>query len=760
MATLTIPRLALLLSILLIAATARTAVVHDPWLVRFQVGEFRDPADIALDDAWPAGLLEPLSLDPGWRQGASVFFAGDNLPRDPKLACWRLALPALGTAAESEAFYQRARRQYQLLIRLDDREQRPPTDLDPGRGPWTREIRQLWTSRLWEAGAAADAGAAAAKLVADADRLDLDDSATFAWAMRADLLAVGAGLPARDDRQWSALLDLGSYDTRSGWALWLALRRARNEGPLPPGRADRSAAVMIATAGKLWMDPASFLALGLPPEAESGLGALLLPSDQLPSHFARWPEPPEDGRFQGYWLRGQRRRESGAAVVERLAELPDLKDGHRLDLWRRASERRLLARQWEPGLADLEQALALMDSKASAGMRRRLREWVVQSLALAQAAGLESHAQTILALADRYLGADDTRAFREDAATLLAAAGQAVEAPATGLREGAEAIVRQGDAGPLVRGGGIALPDPLAWRHHLWSLWARWGLALAENDPPANALGRQYRRSLEEVLASDQFAQRHATACAAAARMLRGRSQVAPLLAFALQRDIEWLSGGACLPRTTPVPDLLESAPWRDLETQWRGHALLGAALALRDDRGMLAAAVRLPDTGADPLVRWTFWYPVPADPAVREALAGTDLPPEILLAIARNESLFEPAVRSRAGALGFMQIMPFHYADPAGPPGPDHWSHPAASLRAGGRILSGEIARYDGDPYRAVAAYNAGAGAVNRWDRQLGGGATREVFWAWIGYPETRGYTLRVLRDRDVYRTLLGAQP
>jgi soluble lytic murein transglycosylase len=187
---------------------------------------------------------------------------------------------------------------------------------------------------------------------------------------------------------------------------------------------------------------------------------------------------------------------------------------------------------------------------------------------------------------------------------------------------------------------------------------------------------------------------------------------------------------------------------------------MLGAALALGDDRGVIAAAVRLPEPDGDPLLRLIFWYPVPSDPAVWEALAEAEVPPEILLAIARNESLFEPAVRSRAGALGYMQIMPFHYDDPAGPPGPGHWSHPAASLRAGARILGGEVARFEGDPYRAVAAYNAGAGAVQRWERQLGGEAPNEIYWAWIGYPETRGYTLRVLRDRHIYRQLLGAQP
>jgi soluble lytic murein transglycosylase len=106
------------------------------------------------------------------------------------------------------------------------------------------------------------------------------------------------------------------------------------------------------------------------------------------------------------------------------------------------------------------------------------------------------------------------------------------------------------------------------------------------------------------------------------------------------------------------------------------------------------------------------------------------------------------------------MQIMPFHYDEPAGPPGPRHWRHPGASLRAGARILAEAVRRHRGDPYRSVAAYNAGSGAVERWERQLGPAATGLLYRAWISYPETRGYTLRVLRDREVYRALLDAGP
>ncbi|MBC8423983.1 lytic murein transglycosylase, partial [bacterium] len=63
---------------------------------------------------------------------------------------------------------------------------------------------------------------------------------------------------------------------------------------------------------------------------------------------------------------------------------------------------------------------------------------------------------------------------------------------------------------------------------------------------------------------------------------------------------------------------------------------------------------------------------------------------------------------------------------------------------------------RYDGDPYRTLADYNAGPSAVRRWDAQLGAGAPATTFLAWIGYPETRRYVEKVLIDRHIYAWIL----
>ena len=749
----TATRRTLVMIVMLMALPAAAEVIHDPWLARFQVGEFRDPDTIVLTDGWPAGLLEPLAIDPAWLDGAAAFFRTGRWNRGSDLESWRLAFPAMRSVERARIFYDRARRQW-LALRALDAGRPADAGLD---GPWRRALRLRHAGGLWERGAWNDAAEAASGIVRDAETLGLSQTEAFAWRMRAACLAVRAGRPVRTDSLWTGVADLGSYDTRSGWALWLAVRRAAGADALPGHAPDRDTALVLADAGKLWMPTRDFLAAGFPPDVEAGVGALLLPASALKDHFTRHPDPPADGLLQGYWLRGSRRLDGGAAALETLAARPDLKDGHRLDLWRRASEKRLLADRWKPGLADLEAALRLADSGASAGVVGRLREWTVQAMALALARGRTGNAGTVVALADRYLEDAQMVTFRTDAAALLARIGQPRASTGDDLRSRSEVLVRRGKAPDLATGVHRTLPEPDAWRHRLWSAWARWGLALA-SDAVLGLDDRDYRAGLRAILAADDPAQRHATACAVVAGRLAGSPTVPRLLDFAVQRDIERLAGGAAMPAPTPVPELRESGPWRDLEARWRGHALMGAALALGDDRGMLSVAVRLPAGGVEEAVRRLFWYPLPADPAVRRTLLELDLPAEILLAIARNESHFEPAVRSRAGALGYMQIMPFHYDDPAGPPGPSHWSHPAASLRAGARILATEVRRFGGDPYRAVAAYNAGGSAVKRWDGQLGGGADREVFWAWISYPETRDYTLRVLRDREVYRGLLEA--
>ena len=91
-------------------------------------------------------------------------------------------------------------------------------------------------------------------------------------------------------------------------------------------------------------------------------------------------------------------------------------------------------------------------------------------------------------------------------------------------------------------------------------------------------------------------------------------------------------------------------------------------------------------------------------------------------------ESNFDPDAVSRAGARGLMQLMP----DTAASMGVENLHHPTDNVRGGTRYLRLMIDRY-GDLVRALAAYNAGPRAVDRY-----GGLPP--------YRETRDYVQRVL--------------
>jgi hypothetical protein len=105
-------------------------------------------------------------------------------------------------------------------------------------------------------------------------------------------------------------------------------------------------------------------------------------------------------------------------------------------------------------------------------------------------------------------------------------------------------------------------------------------------------------------------------------------------------------------------------------------------------------------------------------------------LDPDLVLAVVAVESGFRPDAVSRKGAQGLMQLMP----STARSLGVADAFDPAANLDGGTRHLHALIRQYGGDLRRALAAYNAGQGAVSRH-----GGVPP--------YKETRDYVKRVIR-------------
>ncbi len=135
-----------------------------------------------------------------------------------------------------------------------------------------------------------------------------------------------------------------------------------------------------------------------------------------------------------------------------------------------------------------------------------------------------------------------------------------------------------------------------------------------------------------------------------------------------------------------------------------------------------------------------------------------------IIHAIARQESQFDKAAVSHAGARGLMQLMPGTAREVAGQLG---MSYDRAALtvdtdyniRLGSSYIQRMLDYYGGSYPLAVAAYNAGPGNVNKWIRANGDPRTPGVdMLEWIeNIPifETKNYVHRVLENAVVYDML-----
>jgi soluble lytic murein transglycosylase len=136
---------------------------------------------------------------------------------------------------------------------------------------------------------------------------------------------------------------------------------------------------------------------------------------------------------------------------------------------------------------------------------------------------------------------------------------------------------------------------------------------------------------------------------------------------------------------------------------------------------------------------------------------ARTGLEPYLLLAVARQESLFNPRARSASDARGLMQVLPTT-ADRLN--GASHLRidlyDPQRNLELGALELRRLLDRFGGDLFRALAAYNAGQQAVDRWNARYSGDDDEWV--ENIEYKETRHYVKKVIAGLRQYRLIYGS--
>ena len=153
--------------------------------------------------------------------------------------------------------------------------------------------------------------------------------------------------------------------------------------------------------------------------------------------------------------------------------------------------------------------------------------------------------------------------------------------------------------------------------------------------------------------------------------------------------------------------------------------------------------------------------HPLDHGSTIAAAADADNVDPYLVAAVINVESGFRPTVRSSAGAVGLMQVLPSTAKSVArrlGIPGKMSdaaLSDPVTNIRVGTAYLAELLARYHDDARLALAAYNAGISNADRWALEWNPGMGNSDVVKLIDFPETVDYVGEVLAQVDVYRSL-----
>ena len=148
--------------------------------------------------------------------------------------------------------------------------------------------------------------------------------------------------------------------------------------------------------------------------------------------------------------------------------------------------------------------------------------------------------------------------------------------------------------------------------------------------------------------------------------------------------------------------------------------------------------------------------YPLPWQQQFELYSSAAKISPTWAYGIARSESLFMRDVRSSAGAIGLMQLMPATGRQVAKEirlpySGLTTLTDPESNIRLGTSYLGQMAERFGGNRVLATAAYNAGPHRVDRWLPEHGSEDAR-VWIENIPFNETRKYVKRVLAAQAIF--------
>jgi len=161
------------------------------------------------------------------------------------------------------------------------------------------------------------------------------------------------------------------------------------------------------------------------------------------------------------------------------------------------------------------------------------------------------------------------------------------------------------------------------------------------------------------------------------------------------------------------------------------------------------------------------FNYPIITTPRI---INGKTMPSqEVVLAITRQESEFDPKANSYAGAKGMMQLMTYTAKLVAKQMKVPYsksklTSDPEYNIKLGAYYFNSLLNEYREVYPFAIAAYNAGPKRVKYWRRINGDPSKKKIDYVnWIElikFKETRNYVQRVLENANVYRYMISGKP
>ncbi|MCR5188578.1 MAG: lytic transglycosylase domain-containing protein [Treponema sp.] len=187
------------------------------------------------------------------------------------------------------------------------------------------------------------------------------------------------------------------------------------------------------------------------------------------------------------------------------------------------------------------------------------------------------------------------------------------------------------------------------------------------------------------------------------------------------------------------------------------------------DDKGYYTQALRIASRGQSiskrplTLEELKLVYPKDFSDLIEKYSGIYEINPNIIYALIRSESFFDPEVSSTAGAVGLSQLMEFTAGDMAKKLKLKEYSltDPEDSIKIGGYYLAELIRRCDNNELLAFCSYNAGITKVRRWVKSslIGFGKKNtmplDLFLETVPYSETRGYGKKLISAAAMYEYL-----